>query len=264
VIARFLASLLEPAEREAVLGDLAERGASRVAAIRELLGLAVRRQAAPWLGWRPWTALLFLIVPFSLVLSFDSRISADIGSDALWMYFHNGDWNRLPQVLTLILMCPCLACWSWIVGFAIGALSRRTAVTNAAIFCLFLLLEQFATGSILRKDGPVYAVWFYRSLLAFSVQIFVVLIPAVLGMQQGLRFCSFDRLMRWALIGAAILSAVPMAWIGLVWFEHFTNRPAAGPLFNRLIAQHWLSLVNWWPILYWIAQVTGRLKEKTA
>jgi hypothetical protein len=274
VIANFLASLLEPAEREAVLGDLAERGASSTATIRELSSLVVRRQAALWLGWRHWTALLFLVVPFSLILSFYSSFTADLSSDAFWMCFHQWEWNRLPLpafqrdlphfLVFMIGNYAVLACWSWIVGFAIGAFSRRTAVVNGALLCLFLLLDLYVAGRLVHANGPVYAVWIYRALLAFIVQAVVVLMPAVLGMRQGVRFASFDRLMRVILMIATVFSTVPIVWLGLVWFEHFTNPPAAGPLYSSFIARRWLGFAGFWPILYWIAQATGKFKERIA
>jgi len=46
--------LLEPDEREAVRGDLTESGARGGQALRDVLGLVVRRQAALWSDWRPW------------------------------------------------------------------------------------------------------------------------------------------------------------------------------------------------------------------
>src|SRR5437588_1036607 len=52
-----LARGLEPAERDAVLGDLAESGESAGAALYGLLNLIVRRQAGLWTEWRPWLAL---------------------------------------------------------------------------------------------------------------------------------------------------------------------------------------------------------------
>ena len=50
----FLARALEPPERDAVLGDLAESGEGVGPAMRDLLGLIVRRQVGLWLSWRPW------------------------------------------------------------------------------------------------------------------------------------------------------------------------------------------------------------------
>src|SRR5215813_8330582 len=45
---RWLSRFLEPNEREAVLGDLAESQQSAANAMRDLLGLVIRRQAMFW------------------------------------------------------------------------------------------------------------------------------------------------------------------------------------------------------------------------
>jgi hypothetical protein len=54
-----LSGMLEPAEREAVRGDLAESGAAAPRALGEVLGLVIRRQAALWKDWRPWIVYSF-------------------------------------------------------------------------------------------------------------------------------------------------------------------------------------------------------------
>src|ERR1700674_1683743 len=63
-----VSTLLQPDEREAVRGDLAELGAGGGEALREVLGLVARRQAHLWTGWRPWLALIGLAVPLGMVL----------------------------------------------------------------------------------------------------------------------------------------------------------------------------------------------------
>jgi hypothetical protein len=60
---------LAPQEREVVGGDFAESGESGGQALRDLLGLIVRRQAALWKGPGPWVALLGLVVPLGMMLS---------------------------------------------------------------------------------------------------------------------------------------------------------------------------------------------------
>jgi hypothetical protein len=52
----FVAQVLEPEEREAVQGDLMEAGEGDWQALRDVLGLVVRRQAGLWKNWRPWLA----------------------------------------------------------------------------------------------------------------------------------------------------------------------------------------------------------------
>lgn len=63
--------LLEPEEREAVLGDLAEAGKNTRQALPSVLGLVVRRQAALWKNWRPWLAAFGLALPGSILLMGD-------------------------------------------------------------------------------------------------------------------------------------------------------------------------------------------------
>ena len=53
-----LAHALEPAERDVVLGDMVEAGQGIGTAMRDLLGLIVRRQVGLWTVWRPWLGLL--------------------------------------------------------------------------------------------------------------------------------------------------------------------------------------------------------------
>jgi hypothetical protein len=64
--------LLEPEERDVVLGDLAESGAAGAEALRDVLGLVFRRQAAIWINWRPWLALLEVAGPVGLLLTYVS------------------------------------------------------------------------------------------------------------------------------------------------------------------------------------------------
>jgi len=52
---------LEPNERDAVLGDFAESGNRPGRALRDLLGLIVRRRAALWGGWLLRTLLAIMI-----------------------------------------------------------------------------------------------------------------------------------------------------------------------------------------------------------
>jgi len=60
---------LEPDERDAVLGDLTESGQGGGQALRDVLGLVVRRQAPWWKDWRPWLALVGLVGPVGVLLN---------------------------------------------------------------------------------------------------------------------------------------------------------------------------------------------------
>ena len=64
----FVSHLLEPNEREVVLGDLEEGGDSARQSLVAILGLVIRREAALWRNWRPWLAAFGLALPFSFLL----------------------------------------------------------------------------------------------------------------------------------------------------------------------------------------------------
>jgi hypothetical protein len=99
-LAEVAAQLLEPCEREAVLGDLAEAGESAWHGLLGILGLVVRRQAAPWKSWQPWVAALGLALPFSfLLLGFSLSVS--------WSYQHFidsriGFWQLISHAFLLV------------------------------------------------------------------------------------------------------------------------------------------------------------------
>src|SRR6185503_6548406 len=86
---------LEPNEQDAVRGDFAESGESSGQALRDVLGLVVRRQAALWNDWRPWLVLVGLIVPLGMLLSIVSRSTANMNATYVWLYANNWDWALL-------------------------------------------------------------------------------------------------------------------------------------------------------------------------
>lgn len=78
--------MLESDERDAVRGDFAESGESGGRALRDLLGLVIRRQAALWTDWRPWLALVGLVVPLGVLLSVVSGWWSYGSAISLWLY----------------------------------------------------------------------------------------------------------------------------------------------------------------------------------
>ena len=128
--------LLEPREREAVLGDLAEAGGPMLRGLFDVLGLTLRRQVLLWKNWRPWVSAFgvalpnsFQLIGFSLLVSemFRRMFGQGLGADG---------------VLLLLCRITLLAILAWSCGFAVGAVSRRTLwMSIAACFlpCLFCL-----------------------------------------------------------------------------------------------------------------------------
>ncbi len=265
MISNILARLLGPAEREAVLGDLAERGASTLETVRELLGLIARRQSAMWGHWRPWTALVLLIVPLSFALSLQSRYTSGNTSIYLWLYFNNWDWrlvgmtafqNQFPRYIAeVFLRYLTLICYAWIGGFVIGGTARRALPSLGTLLAIALGLAEFAALPWLQSyvvhvrsgrdgspNGPVYEVWFYRELMPYLVQFALVFVPALWGMRSGAKIRDFQPWVRAILWSAAIL-AIPSLLV---------------PNFLGMWRNPWLQLLQpavYWPIAYWIGRI---------
>jgi len=83
------AGLLDGRDRDAVRGDLDEAGVTGARALREILGLIVRRQLMSWTEWRPWVGLVALAMPLGFLLGAIARVWADTGAIYAWLYIDN-------------------------------------------------------------------------------------------------------------------------------------------------------------------------------
>ena len=141
---RVLARGLEPAERDVVLGDVMESGEGAVAAMRDVLGLIVRRQVGLWKVWQPWVALFgigcLVGVPLSQIVF---RLNVGLGQQ-LKTYFkwgvHYGTGLTVQQDIAFLLcLTIALLVWSWTCGFVLGSLSGRTVWFTWAVFYILVL-----------------------------------------------------------------------------------------------------------------------------
>jgi hypothetical protein len=136
------ARLLERDERDAVVGDLTEAGASAWEALLGVLGLVVRRETRIWKSWRPWLASFGLALPCSfLLMGFSLSVSSSCLHLAGLMLSTNAP-NLGTESLNLISHISLLIAWSWTGGFVVGSLSRRTiwvSIACAFLPCLFCL-----------------------------------------------------------------------------------------------------------------------------
>jgi hypothetical protein len=179
-----LSALLDPAERDAVLGDFAELALTDSQVLKSLVGLVVRRQLSPWKEWSPWFALIAIIIPLCPLLA---RLSAELNHGiwpSLWMKLHHGisyQTGISPSTLICGLCFQGLALmtWSWTSGFALGTLSRRAIWVCATLFFAFYLA--CASGDWLFSVGYSWLTgWAWLPLL---VNFLVVLFPAYFGIR---------------------------------------------------------------------------------
>src|SRR5262249_47187439 len=130
-LADFATRVLDPAEREAVRGDLAESGTAGFGALREVAGLIARRQAG----------LLAIAIPAGILLSRAARNTPDQSAIYAWLYLNN--WctayltnagarvEMLEHVTEYMLEYSALAACAWVAGYLVGNLSRRAVAFSA-------------------------------------------------------------------------------------------------------------------------------------
>ena len=240
-----LCLLLDATEREVVYGDLAESGESGTLALRQVLGLVLRRLGSGLLNWRPWLIIIALSIPLGILVSLQSRRVADGSAIYLWLYTKNWDWaiiqnsgfwTELSQsAQSVLLSYLALACWSWTIGFVVASFSRRTLWFNGAV--LFMAVLQRARD--FSNNAAVFQDALYRQV--FPVCLFVVLVglPLLRGMVQGCRMGRFPRtaqvlLQIAALAGIGALVSSDLLWWQLrVWYIrplHLPRLPSLMPM----------------------------------
>jgi hypothetical protein len=239
-----LSRMLEADERDAVCGDFAESGETGGRALHDVFDLVVRRQATLWKNWRPWLALIGLVVPLGLLLSLRSRMLAFGSATPLWMYFNNWTWTYLTNSgarLDFIHNCQgifteylTLSCWSWASGFVLGSFSRRTTLVCGALFCLVALFAvslgtapYLLPGQSHFDDGshdPVFSLAFYSLILPLLIQMVVVVMPSVWGMKQGGRMTTGTPLLRTLLWASAFVTVTVLAIRNWGWVLCWSGR----------------------------------------
>ena len=255
---------LEPDEREAVRGDLAESGETSGQAFLDVLGLALRRQSALWTDCRPWLILLGLVLPLGVLLCLISRQDADRSAIYLWLYGNNWDtslWSNpgfrhelARHTGTILAANFNLFCWSWSGGFLLGSVSRRSLPVQSIFFVLFVLFgaflgappRHFGHGLFYRardfsNNAAVFDLAFYGVVFPLILRFALVLGPSVWGMWQAERLAIGRPVFRTVLRAAAVVTLPAIAiQTGLASVPHVEGN------ISRSIAE----VVAYWPVAY--------------
>ncbi len=237
-LVHMFSAILDQSEREAVLGDFAESAETGSKALRDTLGLVIRRQAAIWADWRPWLTLAVLIIPLGMVLSVLSCSTAAWSAVYTWMYGNNWDWTLArnsgfwyvlrESAMLMLVGWLTLVCCSWTAGFVLGHFSRGIVRINGVLFLLMLafgeiegaprylayywqyLHRAFHLPSLPDPNAPVVALTFYRVIFPLIVQAVLVAAPAMSGMRHGIQTTGLRRPYRTILLTAAVLTIAMM------------------------------------------------------
>ena len=196
--------LLDQPEREVVRGDLAECGAGAGRALREVLGLVVRRQAAAWFDWRPWFILAAIVIPIGFLLSHASRwwgVHHAINLANYWVLWdvsylaypgYRNDVIRMAVWTGAAWLA--LAGWSWTTGFVVGRVSRRTVWLTVVLFAVVIFAATLGTvTSAQRTPNPSLRYHLIFVVFPRLLRTFLVMLPMVVGGAAGcLDDCSAD------------------------------------------------------------------------
>jgi hypothetical protein len=194
-----VSSLLDEHDRDVVCGDLAECHSRTTNALREIVGLVIRRQATLWVDWRPWLAVVSVVIPIGLLLSHASRwwgVTTAINGVHYWTlwdvaYLAYPGWRA---DLTRIVVGTCIAFvalvgWSWTTGFVLGRLSRRTVWTTMTLLCLVVLTGTLGTITTAQARAATPTLQYHVVFVVFPrlLRTFLVMLPAVWGAYRGVR-----------------------------------------------------------------------------
>ncbi len=197
-LAEMAAIFVAPKDRDAVLGDLAETGASGWSTLGSVLGLVVRQQMEPWRAWQPWVTSSVALAGSLLLLAVSFGLSVNT------RHLLRGERGYGSVLFEALLMLS----WAWTSGFVVGSLSGKTRWVSG-ILCAIPCLS-----CVLRFQDT--------SLSRLCVLLF--LLPGLVGAVQGVRRAHLSH--RTALTLAIAITALMLAWGGMYMRNWFLLLPA--------------------------------------
>jgi hypothetical protein len=236
VLVESAARLLEPDERESVLGDLMEAGESAWRGLLGIIGLVIRRQMDLWRGWRPWLAGFGVALP-------NSSLLMGVSLSVSWSYMRllcpellaQASLSKPSAFFVLLWQAVLLIGWSWTGGFVVGSVSRRTLWASTLLCyspCLFCL-TRFRVGSLPR----------------FSILLF--LLPAFWGAHRGLQI-SRMKLSSALLVAMGITVMMIPGWNNGAWYWWSPRRWVL----------NWVLSLPAWYLVFTACRATSELGER--
>ena len=219
-LAAVLSGMLEPDDRDAVRGDIAESGAGGTQALRDVLSVVVHRQATAWMHWRPWLTLAVLVLPLGVLLGHASRSWTDFTVVQIIQLARQWDWVLIDNpgsrealvryAAYLGASVAALAGWSWTCGFALGRLSRRTRLVSAMLFCLLVVVSTVGSTTGPRYASPaLFSLTYYGIIVPLFIQVTLVVLPAMSGLSRSVQRRSLPLL---PVLCCAAAIAIVTAW----------------------------------------------------
>ena len=211
----FACRALEPAEREVVYGDLFEAEESGWLALREVLGLVIRRRVLNSSFARSCLAIGTLTISATFLLTLLATRIADGSAIYLWMWINNSDWAVLQTVgfwRPVLELAPgllfsyiTLVCCSWTCGLLLGWASRRTCWLSGLLLLATVasigvcgLPDTLGDNLVLWSardyigNAAVFSGIFYRNVFPAAIELFLLVLPAWWGMRRSSTIRQFE------------------------------------------------------------------------
>lgn len=188
-----VSQLLDPDEREVVLGDLAEADECAWHGLFSVMGLVIRREVVVWKNRRTWLAAFGLALPGTLFLMGFSLSLSHVYQEFINPNILKATGLTVDPGLSL-MMCRVLLLIGWAStgALVVGSVSRRIIWVSAVLssfgclFCFSRFREQ--------------------SLSMFCLLLF--LLPAILGVRHGLRIARIKLSSAIVLAAAVVLMTI--------------------------------------------------------
>ncbi len=199
-----IATLLDPDERQSVLGDIQERGAN-LRALLDLIGLVALRQLQAWTSWQRWLMAALLALP----AIFAGRATHPIAYIARTGHlFRFGTFVLQPWV-TLEAVAA-----AWAIGFTLGCFGQRRSASALPLLIALASWNSYQMArSSLRLELP--PTWMTRFQLDFTPAQHIA--SAVQLLDESHRFIA-------AVIAMSLLIAIPCIH---GWYRGMRQRPLA-------------------------------------
>jgi len=257
-LVRFMARALEPAEREAVLGDLTERGSSNTQAMLDVLGLAVRRQLMIWRTWRPWFALIGIVGLSGFYLSgMFMRLGIGIFEQVTsWrrygVHYNTGVTSFRDDVIHMSCLAAAIFCWTAVNASLLRRLSGRALWLTGLLFYLMVHNSSAVwarlSGEVISRGNPPWwaTIGWIIPLNAEGLLFitFLLVIPSVLGASGRLP----------AMVPATVLFTLAAALLGGIHahdLQTFSN--------GEFPAASWLTILLPYALVSWPVLARHRL-----
>jgi hypothetical protein len=221
-----LSRMLDADERQAVRGDLAESGDCSGRALRDVVGLIVRRQTGLWAEWQPWLALLGVAclagVPLSRILF---RFNVDLSQQLMAYQQYGVHFGTLltPQQDIAFLLCLAVALlvWLWTCGFVMGSLSGRAIWLTWSVFYLMVLDSAWVrfvlSGSIILRNAGLLRL-FMAVTVPLNIPSLLFVLSGLCGAFLGVRRRVLPLRAAYVLASAITILTILTTWMS-GWYE---------------------------------------------